>query len=65
MRLAPALTGITSNFTSPQTADSIEKRLPPPTTQEQAESDQDGHPDRVKREVAVEPKKGWGLESVK
>jgi len=28
----PALTGITSNFTSPQIADAIEKRLPAPLT---------------------------------
>ncbi|MBE0524439.1 MAG: hypothetical protein IBX40_08945 [Methanosarcinales archaeon] len=47
-KAAPALTGITSNFQLPKTADSIEKRLPPPTPQDRAESDQDGHPDKVK-----------------
>jgi len=30
--MAPALASITSYFTSPQTADSIEKRLPAPHT---------------------------------
>jgi len=32
----------------PRTTRPIEKRLPPPTPQEQAESDQDGHPGKVK-----------------
>jgi len=32
----------------PKTAEIIEKRLPPPTPQERMESDQDGHPARVK-----------------
>jgi len=36
------------NYT-PQTADSIKKHLPAPSPQDRAESDQDGHPSRVKR----------------
>jgi len=42
--------------------DTLYKRLPAPTLQGQAESDQDGHPGKVKREgAAAEPKKGCGL----
>ena len=47
-QMAPALTGITSNFTFPQTAGSIEKRLPTPSPQGQAESDRNGHTGKVK-----------------
>jgi hypothetical protein len=45
---APALTGITSNFTFPQTAESIEKRLPAPYTTRAGGADQEGHPAKVK-----------------
>jgi len=48
---------------TPSTARSIEKRQPPPTPQDQAESDQEGHPARVKTKgAAEEPKYGWELE---
>jgi hypothetical protein len=58
LQAAPDLTSITSNFTFPQTAGSIAKRLPSPTPQERAKAEQDGHPGRVKREGAAgKPKK--------
>jgi len=48
------------NYT-PQTADSIKKHLPAPSPQDRAESDQDGHPARVKvREGSLRAEKGMG-----
>ncbi|MBE0524438.1 MAG: hypothetical protein IBX40_08940 [Methanosarcinales archaeon] len=38
-----------STLRTPKPAEIIEKRLPAPTPQEQAESDQDGHLGRVNR----------------
>jgi len=59
--VAPALTSITSNFTSPRPPIQS-KSACPPTSQDRAESDQDGHPGKVTREGAAgELKKGGGL----
>ena len=57
--MAPTLTGITSNFTSLKPPIQSKSACQPPSPQRQAESDQDGHPGRVKREGAAgEPNKG-------
>jgi len=46
----------------PHTAGRIEKRLPSPLPQDQAESDQDGHPGKVKAKgAAAELKKRWSF----
>jgi len=65
--VAPALTGITSNFKSPKPPIQSKSDCQLPTPQGQAESAQNGHPDRVKAKGAAGGLKkdgGWNQFSI-